>query len=139
MNNKICQKLSDLEGKCNHIFGVKPCSNYLFRLGGDRNTDATTTGEIFVNIVVHKVQMDFSLTSTLIQTYNNYFTYLVTIDPTSLQEEFSENGSLILRWNITCDNDFMAPVSVTLASSTPSSYNQIFIFFSFNFANDVFI
>jgi hypothetical protein len=45
MSKEICHKYSDLLGKCNFTIAVKSCSNYQFRLGGERNTEIVTTGK----------------------------------------------------------------------------------------------
>ncbi|KAI9555439.1 hypothetical protein GHT06_017954 [Daphnia sinensis] len=46
MGKHICHKYSDTLAKCNFTVPVKPCSNYQFRLGGERNTEYVTTVDI---------------------------------------------------------------------------------------------
>ncbi|XP_059352038.1 uncharacterized protein LOC132088129 isoform X2 [Daphnia carinata] len=46
MGKHICHKYSDLMAKCNFTVPVKSCSNFQFRLGGERNTEYVTTVDV---------------------------------------------------------------------------------------------
>ncbi|KAK4023010.1 hypothetical protein OUZ56_008449 [Daphnia magna] len=46
MGKHICYIITDTIAKCNFTVPVKSCSNYQFRLGGERNTEYVTTVDI---------------------------------------------------------------------------------------------